>query len=192
MGYHDEILQIREQRAQRDIAEALNVIQERYVTATQERDQAAAQGDAATFEAWDRECEQLEDEYQQVAPPPPPQAPTLSEPTKRYLNERQAFNQRYGAAATQAYKAAHELACQAGLQPDTKDYFKYVDDALELHGKAYNGVRFDPSEKVPHPNEVCAFSGLSYDEYNRQWRKMHAEGRDSNSQARQQWSKKVG
>jgi hypothetical protein len=63
---------------------------------------------------------------------------------------------------------------------------------LELHGPSFNGVKFDPSEKVPHPNEVCAFSGLSYDEYNKQWRKMHAEGRDSGSQQRAQYSRKIG
>jgi hypothetical protein len=192
MGYADEILQIRQERAQRDINEAITTIQEKHATATWERDQAAAAGDAATFEAWDRECEQLEDEYQQVAPPPPPQAPVLSEPTKRYLGERQAFRQRYGAHADQAFKAGHELAIRAGLKPDTTDYFKYVDDALDLYSKSYNGTRFDPSEKVPHANEVCQMLGLSYDQYNAQWRKMHAEGRDSGSQARAQWGKKVG
>jgi hypothetical protein len=192
MGYQDEVLAIRQQRAQRDIAEAQESIKERYQVAVQERDQAAAQGYVDGYENWDRECETLEDEWESVAPPPPPQAPQLSEPTKRYLNERQAFNQRYGAAATAAYKAAHEFAVQRGLRPDTVEYFKYVDDALELHGRAYNGVRFDPSEKVPHPNEVCHMLGLSYDEYNRQHRKMHAEGRDSNSQAKAQWGKPVG
>jgi hypothetical protein len=192
MGYNDEILKIRQERAQRDINEAINVIQERYVTAAYERDAAAAQGDASTFEAWDRECEQLEDEYQSVAPPPPPQAPTISGPTQAYLNERQAFNQRYGAAAVHAYKAAHALAVQSGLQVDTPDYFKFCDDALELHGKDFNGTRFDPSEKVPHANEICRITGVSADEYNRQWRRMHAEGRDSGSQQRQQFSRKIG
>jgi hypothetical protein len=191
MGYQDEVLAIRQQRAQRDIAEAQESIKERYAVAVQERDQAAAQGDEESYTAWDREAEVLEDEWESVTPPPPPQAPVLSEPTKRYLNERQAFSQRHGAAATQAYTAAHAFAVQRGLKPDTQEYFKYVDDALELYAKDH-GLRFDPSEKIPHANEVCAMSGLTYDQYNAQWRKMHAEGRDSNSQARQQWSKKVG
>jgi hypothetical protein len=191
MAYHDEILAIRQQRAERDIAEAQTVLQEKYAVAVQERDTAAAQGDAATFEAWDREAEELESEWQAVTPPPPPQAPVLSEPTKRYLNERQAFNQRYGDAANQAYRAAHAFAVQRGLKPDTVEYFKYCDDALEMYAKDH-GLRFDPSEKVPHANEVCAMSGLTYDQYNAQWRKMHAEGRDSNSQARAMWGKKVG
>lgn len=115
----------------------------------------------------------------------------LSEPTKRFVNERQAFNQRYGDKANQAYRAAHAFAVQRGLKPDTVEYFKYCDDALDMYAKDY-GIRYDPSEKVPHPNEVCAFSGVSYDEYNRQHRKMHAEGRDSNSQAKAQWNKPVG
>ena len=119
------------------------------------------------YEAWDREAEQLEDEWQAVTPPPPPQAPVLSEPTKRFVNERQAFNQRYGAKATQAYRAAHKFAVQRGLKPDTVEYFKYCDDALDMYAKDY-GMRYDPSEKVPHPNEVCHMLGLSYDEYNRQ------------------------
>ena len=32
-------------------------------------------------------------------------------------------------------------------------------------------------------------SGLTTDQYNAQWRRMHAEGRDTNSQAKAQWSK---
>ena len=192
MGYQDEILQIRQQRAQRDIAEAQTSIQERYQVATQERDQAAAQGDAETFEAWDREAEQLEDEWQQVTPPPPPQAPQLSEPTKAFLHKHQAFYQRYGDAANQATRAAHALAVKSGLKVDTEDYFKFCSDALEMHGRGFNGTRFDPSEKVPHANEVCHMLGLSYDEYNKQWRKMMSEGHDSGSQQRAQWNKKVG
>jgi hypothetical protein len=81
---------------------------------------------------------------------------------------------------------------RAGLQVDTPDYFKYCSDAMEMYGKAYNGVRFDPSEKIPHANEVCRMTGLTADQYNAQWRKMHAEGRDSGSQQRQMWGKKVG
>ena len=191
MGYQDEILQIREQRAQRDIAEAQTVLRERYSVAEVERNRAAAIGDVETFETWDRECEQLEDEWQQVAPPPPPQAPVLSEPAKRFVNERQAFNQRYGEAANQAYRAVHKFAVDRGLKPDTVEYFKYCDDALDMYAKDY-GMRYDPSEKVPHPNEVCAMSGLTYDQYNAQHRKMLAEGRDSNSQAKAMWGKPVG
>ena len=114
-----------------------------------------------------------------------------AEPAKRFVNERQAFNQRYGEAANQAYRAAHAFAVQRGLKPDTQEYYKYCDDALELYVKDH-GLRYDPSEKVPHPNEVCHMLGLSYDQYNAQWRKMHAEGRDSNSQAKAQWNKPVG
>lgn len=191
MGYQDEVLAIRQQRAQRDIAEAQTAIQEKYQVAVQERDAAATLGDAEQYEAWDREAEQLEDEWQAVTPPPPPQAPVLSEPTKRFVNERQAFNQRYGTKATEAYRAAHKFAVERGLKPDTVEYFKYCDDALDMYAKDY-GMRYDPSEKVPHPNDVCHMLGLSYDEYNRQHRKMHAEGRDSNSQAKVQWSKPVG
>ena len=71
--------------------------------------------------------------------------------------------------------AAHEFAIKAGLKSDTVDYFKYCDDALEMYSKSYNGTRFDPSEKVPHPNEVCHMLGLSYDEYNKQHRKMYVK-----------------
>ena len=93
--------------------------------------------------------------------------------------------------ANQAYRAAHAFAVERGLKVDTQEYFKYCDDALELYAKDY-GLRYDPSEKVPHANEVCAMSGLTYDQYNAQHRKMYAEGRDSNSQAKAQWWKPVG
>ena len=39
MGYQDEVLAIRQQRAQRDMAEAQEAIKERYQVAVQERDQ---------------------------------------------------------------------------------------------------------------------------------------------------------
>ena len=192
MGYQDEIMQIRNERAQRDQNEALSLIKERYQVAELERNRAASIGDEETFETWDRECEQLEDEWQTVAPPPPPQAPVLSEPTKAFLHRHQAFYQRYGDAANQATRAAHARAVQSGLKVDTEDYFKYCSDLLEMYAKDFNGARFDPSEKVPHANDVCHMLGLSYDQYNAQWRKMHAEGRNSAAQQQQQWSKKVG
>ena len=104
----------------------------------------------------------------------------LSEPTKRYLNERQAFNQRHGTAATQAYKLAHKFAVERGLKPDTVEYFKYCDDALELYAKDY-GLRYDPSEKVPHAKtevtaeeaEFARSVGVDLEEYRRNKAKMH-------------------
>ena len=41
------------------------------------------------------------------------------------------------------------LPFSRGLKVDTEEYFKFCDDALELTPKI-NGMRFDPSEKVPH------------------------------------------
>ena len=190
MGYQDEVLAIRQQRAARDIAEAQEVVRERYQVAELERNKAAAIGDAENYDAWDRECEQLEDEWQQVAPPPPPQAPQVSAETQKFVNKHQAFFRQPG--AVQASKAAHALAVQSGLKVDSPDYFRFCSDALELYGKDYNGTRFDPSETIPHANDVVAMSGLTADQYNAQWRRMHAEGRDSGSQQRQQFGRKVG
>ena len=191
MGYADEILQIRQQRAQRDIVEAQEAIKERYAEMVQARDQAAAQGDAETFELYDREAEQLRSpngnkfprHRRRKRPCFPSQARDLSTSGKPSIRGT-------ATKATEAYKAAHKFAVERGLKPDTVEYFKYCDDALDMYAKDY-GMRYDPSEKVPHPNEVCAFSGLTYDQYNAQHRKMYAEGRDSNSQAKAQWSSRL-
>ena len=45
---------------------------------------------------------------------------------RRFVNERQAFNQRYGEKANQAYRAAHEFAVQRGLKPDTVGVFQIL------------------------------------------------------------------
>ena len=59
MGYQDEVLAIRQQRAQRDIAEAQEVIRGAVPESRRrERDQAAAMVMPRHYDAWDRECEQ--------------------------------------------------------------------------------------------------------------------------------------
>ena len=127
MGYQDEVLAIRQQRAQRDIAEAQTAIQGKVCRSTvQERDEAAALGDAEHYEAWDREAEQLEDEWQAVTPPPPPQAPVLSEPTKRFVNERQAFNQRYGDQGEPSLQGGPRICRSEGTETRHRRVFQIL------------------------------------------------------------------
>ena len=126
MGYQDEILAIRQQRAQRDIAEAQEAIQEKYQVAVQERDQQPLRVTPKQYEAWDREAEQLEDEWQAVSPPPPPQAPVLSEPTKRFVNERQAFNQRYGDQGEPSLPGGPRICRSEGIKTRHRRVFQIL------------------------------------------------------------------
>ena len=47
-------------------------------------------------------------------------------------------------------RAAHKFAVERGLKPDTEEYFKYCDDALDMYAKDY-GMRYDPIRKSPAP-----------------------------------------
>lgn len=136
-SYLQEIAQIRQQRAQQDAAQRVEEVAQAWRDAEAQRDYALEAEDPDLWDAADRECEALQAEYTRLVPPPKPQ---ISQATQNYLNQRQAFNQRYGAAAVQAYKAGHELAVKAGLRPDSDDYFRFVDDALEMHGRSYNNT----------------------------------------------------
>ena len=122
----------------------------------QERDQAAAQGDAETFESCDREAEQLEGRMASSFPAPAATSTRAFRANARDLSTSGRLSISATATkANQAYKAAHEFAVERGLKPDTDEYFNYCDDALDMYAKDY-GMRYDPSEKVPHPNEVCS------------------------------------
>jgi len=71
--YQEQIAAWRQQRAQQEIVDRCQQIQSEYRDAQRERDQAIASNDMETAEFRDRNCQQLENEYAQYVPPPPPQ-----------------------------------------------------------------------------------------------------------------------
>ena len=136
MGYQDEILQIRQQRAQRDIAEAQEAIREKYQRRGSRAQPSGQHGDAETFETWDRECEQLGGRMATVSPPPPPQAPRAfranQEICQRAASLLSALRRRRQIRLT---RRPTNLPLIAGLKLDTVEYFKYCDDALDMYGQ---------------------------------------------------------
>ena len=149
MGYNDEILQIRQQRAARDIQEAQEVIKEKYAETVQARDQAAAQGDAEPSSITIERPNNLKTNGNKLPRHRRRKHPSFPSQARDLSTRGKPLTKGYGAAAMQAYRAAHEFAVQRGLKPDTQEYFKYCDDALDMYAKDY-GLRYDPSEKVPH------------------------------------------
>ena len=152
MGYQDEILQIRQERAQRDILRP-RAHQGAIPGREQERDQAAARV-MPRLRGLGREASNWKTNGR-VSSAPAATSTRGFRANQSIPQRAPSLLSRHGAAAVQASKAAHALAVQSGLKVDTEDYFKFCSDALEMHGKDINGMRFDPSEKVPHANEVC-------------------------------------
>jgi hypothetical protein len=188
MGYQDEVAQWRQQRAQREIAERVEEIKQQYIENEQARDEAGRQQDGETFDYYDRECQALEQEFSQYVAPPQPE---LSPQTKQFLNQNADFVRKGGEAARQALLAAHQGAVNAGLQPDSADYFRWGKDFLEMYAGNW-GVRFDPTAATPSPNEACRISGVTPELWNKKRQEALDKGAFSGTLYQNMWSKKVG
>jgi hypothetical protein len=188
-NYHQTIARTRQERAQREHLNRLENIQVDYREALRERDEAAARGDIDEFEMRDTDCEELEKSWAYLNPVRQQWDPRAIE----WLRKHQAFRERHGAAADQAILAAHQYAIRPrnpnatnpanagmGLTPNTPAYFEAVQNLLEMYGKDFNGVRFDPSEKALTATEAAKISGVSANLYNRALQQVSAQGRLSN------------
>jgi hypothetical protein len=78
-----------------------------------------------------------------------------------------------------------------GLQAGTPQYFKAMDDLLEMYAGNF-GLKYDPKEDTVGPNEAARISNVSPNGYNQGVRQMWQAGRNSGAEYAQQWGKKVG
>jgi hypothetical protein len=101
-SYAEEIAAWRQQRRQEEQAQRLEDIRREHAQAARERDQAIADNDVETAELRDNDCQYLEQEWRQIAPPPQTD-PRLVE----FARRNQPFLQRYGQRAYQALDEAH-------------------------------------------------------------------------------------
>ena len=183
-----QINQLRQERAQREHYSQLQEIRENYADAVQGRNEAAQRGDRGDWDAYDEWAVDLEQRWNQLNPPPAHDPRLVN-----FVNRNSNFFQRYGANAMAAAGAAHEYLMRprnpntndprytgCGMRPEavySPVYFAKMKALLELHGKDFAGVKYDPGEQALTPDEAAKISGLTPNQYNHAVRTMHAQDR---------------
>jgi hypothetical protein len=111
---------------------------------------------------------------------------------RQFLQRRQAYIDKYGQNAIAAIGKADEYATKArnarrpidgglGLQRYTPQYYKRMDDLLDLYaGQAFNAPYSSEGDKSLTADEAARTSGLSNREYNRAVKALQAQGRIGN------------
>jgi hypothetical protein len=172
--YQEQIAQWRQQRAQQQIADRLGQIRQEHAQVARERDQAIAENDMETAELRDMDAQQLEQEWAHYNPPQQQADPR----DVNFMQRRAAFFERHGQRGAAAYDAAHRYLVNRGWTPRTPNFYRAMDDLMEMHGQHYYGVRFDPnSDKTLTSNEAAEISGLSPKSYDEAYRQLKAQGR---------------
>jgi hypothetical protein len=156
-SYAEDVARWRMERKQAQIADRVSQIGAEYAQAVRERDRAIGDGDTETAEYRDMDCEQLEGEYREYVPP----QQTMHPAAQQWLLQNKPFFDRHGAKADEAVRAAHAWLTRqgsAGVKVNSPEYFKAVEDLLEMHGPTYYGVRYDAGEKQLTANEAVKIS----------------------------------
>jgi hypothetical protein len=201
VGYLDDIAAMRAERQGRELYEQLQQIQRDHAENLRMRDEAQGQGDRESWDFYDREAEQLEQQYARIAPPQQFQIP---QSVTEFVQEHAPFFERYGAPAYQALDVAAGYAMRpfnpasrnlattgVGMSPDSPDFKDTLTSLFELYAGEF-GLHFDKNEKVLTPEEASDLSGVSRKEYNKQLRAVFEGGHDQFSRSGQMWNRKVG
>jgi len=102
--------QDRLQQQEQDRVNNLAYTQEQLAEATRERDEAAAAGDWQTARERNADVGTWRDQERDLTPPPQPQ---LSQHDIAFLQRKQAFREKYGAAADELRRLTRERSCRA-------------------------------------------------------------------------------
>jgi hypothetical protein len=197
--YLQQVAQMRQQRAQAEYQQRIQEAQTNYHTNLQYRQEVEKQAANATDEyeraslveqwnALDREVQQAEHDLQALMPAQRPQDPPA---WRQWAIRNKHFYDRYGERAKQVIEVAHGYLTRPknpretnlerrgmGLQPFTPQYFKELENLLEMYGEGSNfQTRYDPSEKALTPDEAAEMSGLSARDYNRSVVELRNQGR---------------
>jgi hypothetical protein len=187
-SYNEELARWRMQRRQAEISDRVEQIRQEHAEVSRERDTALANGDVETAEWRDKDCEQLEAEYQQYVPPRSP----FSQQDIAFLQKKTAYREKYGPAADALIARAHRQAVMprnphatsatnpdtygSGLRPGTPAYYKAVDNYLELYAKDFDAP-YDPKEDSVDWKQAARASGVSEKTYLDSYRALKAQGR---------------
>jgi hypothetical protein len=188
-SYAEEIAAWRQQRRQEEQVQRLEDIRREHAQAARERDQAIADNDVETAELRDNDCQYLEQEWRQIAPPPGPDQRVVAgyQRNKTFFdrygdNGWRVFAEAYAHLTRPKNRNEHDWRRKGmGLTPDqalSPAGQKLMEDWAELHGPQLFNVRFDPSEQSLTPNEAAKISGLSPNQYNYYVRAAHGARRN--------------
>jgi hypothetical protein len=201
-NYAEQIAQLRQARAQAEHAQQAEELVANYQESLEFREEAAQRGDAAAWHIHDADCETLEHDWDRYYRPRPQQQP-VDPRMAGYFRRKKTFLDRHGDAAANAMDMAHRYATRPrtgsanpaqtgmGLQPGTPQYFKAMDDLLEMYSGSL-GLSYDPKEDAVGPNEAARISGVRANEYNQGVRQLHQMGRNSAAENAVNWGRKVG
>jgi hypothetical protein len=201
-NYQEQIAQLRQQRAIAEHQAQAEELVATYQESMELREEAAQRGDAAAWHIHDSACETLEHDWDRYYRPRPQQQP-VDPRMAGYFKRKKTFLDRHGNAAANAMDMAHQYATRPrtgsanpgntgmGLQAGTPQYFKAMDDLLEMYAGNF-GLKYDPKEDTVGPNEAARISNVSPNGYNQGVRQMWQAGRNSGAEYAQQWGKKVG
>jgi hypothetical protein len=201
-NYQEQVAELRRQRAIAEHQAQAEELVETYQESLQLREEAAQRGDAAAWHIHDSACETLEGDWARYYAPRPQQQP-VDPRMAGYFKRKKTFLDRHGTAAANAMDMAHQYATRPrtgsanpaatgmGLTPGTPQYFKAMDDLLEMYAGSF-GLQYDAKEDQVHPNEAARISGVRYDEYNKGVKQLHQLGRNSAAENAVNWGRKVG
>jgi hypothetical protein len=186
-SYQEELATWRMQRKQAEISDRVEQIRQEHAEASRERDTLLANGNVEEAEWRDKDCEQLEAEYQQYVPPRSP----FSQQDIAYLQKKTAFREKYGPAADAVIARAHRQAVMprnphatsathpdtygSGLRPGTPAYYRAVDNYLDLYAKDF-GVNHDSNQDALNWKQAARASGVSEKTYLDAYRALKAQG----------------
>jgi hypothetical protein len=192
--YQQEVYRMRMERKQAETEDRLEQLRQQYNNALENRENAALQmvnnDDPSEWRYWDSE---MEDAERQLAPFLQAQQPRQDPRAAEWVKRNSAFFERYGQRGINAVRDAHAYLLRPrnentnnpaytgmGVHPSqaySPEYFKKLEDVLEMHAEMYHGIKFDPKEKSLTANEACEVSGLSPNQYNEASRAAAAAGK---------------
>jgi hypothetical protein len=193
--YQQEVMRMRVERKQAEARDQYQQLVEQYNRAVEARDEESLQilskgGDRSEYDYWDSQVEEAE---RGLAPYIQAQQPKQDPRAVEWYRRNSAFVERYGQRANAAINDAHKYIFRPrnentnnpalrgmGMHPSqayTPEYFKKLEDILEMHAPMYHGINYDPKEKSLTPNEACEVSGISPNQYNEASRAAAAAGK---------------
>jgi hypothetical protein len=159
--YLAQVAQMRLHRAQQEHSERVQNTISDYQQAVKERDDAAARQDWETFQLADRDCEQLEKDWQYLNPR---QQPQFDPRLVNFVKRNSSFFEKYGQRALAAVNEAHNYMLRR-KNPNTDDprytgmswnpqylytpqYFSKLKDLMEIHGETFAGVSMTGTNRL--------------------------------------------
>ena len=163
VSYQEQLMQLRQERQQREAAERVKQLTDEWKVVAEFRDDAAVEGDLERFEMNDKDCEEIERELAKYAPPPQPA--WLTEENTRYVQRCADLNTPVNDAK---FRQAMMTAQNAGLDVSNHEVFKEVLNKFVSPGVFSNGALVPgtegaivPPDYQPMPDREEVFNTIN-------------------------------